>query len=211
MTQVQKEGLKQRLLAENRWAAAHGYRDGIRKDGMTVSESWWQMAGTFPPVQTRSPSEPTPQRIKEALTAIRSNEAVPNIDGENPDDPRGVSVLRSMAEELAVMARGRKSSIREVYSWIFENAKVPWDALVAEDVPSPGAIGLLQWVKSSAANLGKFYSDMHPKLAPSRSQLEAADRFTDDGRDLSDLIDRVQKAGVQSTAINLRLAAGAEG
>lgn len=82
------------------------------------------------------------------------------------------------------------------WTWVYNHLDIM--GVVPEDAPSPGAYGNLLWVQKNEKNREDFFVKILPKLAPSRSQMEDADKFDDDGRTNFKLLDRLSaevKAG----------------
>jgi hypothetical protein len=59
-------------------------------------------------------------------------------------------------------------------------------------VPSKGAVGLLKWVQTSPSNSATFYSQIWSKLMPTRQQLDAEARFSDDGKEELEILARLE-------------------
>ena len=64
--------------------------------------------------------------------------------------------------------------------FVFEHVSVPAAEIEASAVPSRGAVGLLKWVQSAPANQTAFYATIWMKLMPTKSQLDAEARYSDD-------------------------------
>ncbi len=75
------------------------------------------------------------------------------------------------------------------WTWVYNHLDIM--GVVPEDAPSPGAYGNLLWVQKNEKNREDFFVKILPKLAPSRSQIEDADKFSDDGRANFKLLDRL--------------------
>jgi hypothetical protein len=72
--------------------------------------------------------------------------------------------------------------------WVFNNMLTDWRKIIAADVPSIGAFGLLRWARRDDKNEAAFYQ-MHLKLAEKKSLAEEEARRRDDGRKLLPLMD----------------------
>lgn len=82
--------------------------------------------------------------------------------------------------------------------WVFDNFAL--SDLVATDAPSPGAWGLLCWVRLSVGNLTEFMRTIWPKRLPSRTQVEDGVGGNDDGREeLLELDKILDKFGEEET------------
>lgn len=84
-------------------------------------------------------------------------------------------------------------SEREAAQFVFEHASVPAADIEPSAVPSRGAVGLLKWVQSSPSNQTAFYATIWMKLMPTKSQLDAEARYSDDGIRSIELLDRLEQ------------------
>jgi len=96
--------------------------------------------------------------------------------------------------ELASIAPQGSCSEREAANFVFEHAAVPVEKIDPSAVPSKGAVGLLKWVQSSPSNAASFYSQIWAKLMPTKSQLDAEARFSDDGKEELEIISRLEES-----------------
>ena len=94
--------------------------------------------------------------------------------------------------ELSLAAPKGSCSEREAAAFVFEFAAVPVERIPGDAVPSKGAVGLLKWVQTSPSNAATFYSSIWAKLMPSRTQLDAEARFSDDGKGELEIISRLE-------------------
>ncbi len=84
-------------------------------------------------------------------------------------------------------------SEREAAQFVFEHVSVPAAEIEPSAVPSRGAVGLLKWVQSAPANQTAFYATIWMKLMPTKSQLDAEARYSDDGIRSIELLDRLEQ------------------
>lgn len=84
-------------------------------------------------------------------------------------------------------------SEREACQFVFEYAACQPADIPAEVVPSRGAVGLLKWAQSSPSNASAFYATMWTKLMPTKSQLDAEARYSDDGVRSLELLSRLEQ------------------
>jgi hypothetical protein len=84
-------------------------------------------------------------------------------------------------KRLILAAPEGNCSEREAAQFVFEYAACEPAEIPDSAVPSKGAVGLLKWLKSSPANCTAFYATIWPKLMPTKSQLDAEARYSDDG------------------------------
>ena len=96
---------------------------------------------------------------------------------------------RSDWDKLAnKVGRERDASEREVISWVFKNGRSDPRRLDADEVPSLGAVMLMEFIQESASNYRDFLQ-IWAKLLPQKAAIEAEARFSDDGRKQFDLLD----------------------
>ncbi len=72
--------------------------------------------------------------------------------------------------------------------WVYDNMCI--SDIEPSDAPSPGAWGLLQACRNSGELFRDFYRTIWPKLLPSKTEIDGGDRFTDDNRNIFELIER---------------------
>jgi hypothetical protein len=74
---------------------------------------------------------------------------------------------------------GKKVATVKVVEWVASNMQVA-DVSPA-DAPSSEAWGMLVWARRSPVNESQFWGTIYAKLLPSRSAIEAEQRYSDDG------------------------------
>lgn len=87
-------------------------------------------------------------------------------------------------------------SERKIIQWVFENLDVDVEPASA---PSAGAWSLLNSIRKDEQLRLEFYKGIWAKLLPTKQQLEAAERFTDDGRDVFEIIDKLRAASQEAS------------
>jgi len=118
---------------------------------------------------------------------------------DKPPPGRGSTFLYKFptCEKSDFEDRQSCTSARAV-DWVFDNFAL--SDLVATDAPSPGAWGLLCWVRLSVGNLTEFMRTIWPKRLPSRTQVEDGVGGNDDGREeLAELDKILDKFGEEET------------
>lgn len=124
------------------------------------------------------------QQAKSYVTDLMSGDKP--IPADSPDiavfDPNSVDY-------------GASSDIRRDYLWVNDNyeGEPDWELC-----PSNGARNLLAQMKDSKIFRQKFLESILPKILPSQTEQSRARRMEDDGRDLSELTKRIQKAYIES-------------
>ena len=84
------------------------------------------------------------------------------------------------------------ASARQIVQWVFDHIDVT--DIQPEDAPSPGAWSFLQRVRQYPELLKEFYRSIWAKMLPTRSEIEAREKFEDDGREQLHLIDQIRQA-----------------
>jgi len=162
-----KEQLKTRLKQEGRWNEFIGYREKLKADGMPAKDAWYEARQKFGP------------------ESYRAEVAEDNCDDDSvvPDDD--IICMDVFADKPSVTARA-------VVQWVFDHIDIK--GVKPQDAPSAGAWSFLQRVRSYPDLLKEFYRTIWAKMLPTRSEIEARERFEDDGREQLHLIDQIQRA-----------------
>jgi hypothetical protein len=82
------------------------------------------------------------------------------------------------------------ASTPECVAWVAKHMMVK-DAK-AESAPSSEAWSMLCWARRNNQNEAQFWGQIYTKLLPSRSQLDAEQRFKDDGRKVLGIIEKLK-------------------
>lgn len=97
-----------------------------------------------------------------------------------------------------------KAEAREICEWVAGNiANID---VQPESSPCPDAWALLHWVRNPSCpeNERHFWTQIWPKILPSRAELNNQDRFRDDGKELDEFIGsalvRVQREAKEMTS-----------
>ena len=117
-------------------------------------------------------------------------EALSLQPGKRPELPKKAAPCPYA--ELSLSAPAGSCSEREAAAFVFEYAAVPVGSIPRGSVPSKGAVGLLKWVQTSPSNSATFYSQIWSKLMPTRQQLDAEARFSDDGKEELEILARLE-------------------
>ena len=86
---------------------------------------------------------------------------------------------------------GKKVATVKVVEWVASNMQVV--DVLPSDAPSSEAWGMLIWARRSPPNESQFWGSIYAKLLPSRSAIEAEQRYSDDGVRLEDTVSRLLK------------------
>ena len=82
------------------------------------------------------------------------------------------------------------ASTPECVSWVAKHMMVK-DVQPAQ-APSSEAWSMLCWARRNNQNEAQFWGQIYTKLLPSKSQLDAEQRFKDDGRKVLSIIERLK-------------------
>jgi hypothetical protein len=151
-------------------------REELKAGGMAAPDAWGQAF-----------EEVTSGQVQ-AGDAARTPELVVEKVEDGPAEKSGApdSVGRVKAEVF----EGRTCTITKTVEWVAKQMMV--DDPRAEDAPSMEAWSMLCWARRSNQNEAQFWGQIWSKMMPSKQQLEAAERISDDGSAVLELIDRVR-------------------
>jgi len=160
-----KKDLKIRLINEGRWDDFILYREQLKAKGEDAKSAWAKARQKFSPESYRAPVD----------------------ESDSADDsvlPAGNSVcMDDFCDKPPVTARA-------VVQWCFDHIDI--EDAKPEDAPSSGAWSLLQRVRMHPDLLKEFYRTIWAKMLPTRSEIEAREKFEDDGRQQLHLIDQIE-------------------
>jgi len=83
------------------------------------------------------------------------------------------------------------ASTPECVSWVAKHMMVK--DVLPEQAPSSEAWSMLCWARRNNQNEAQFWGQIYTKLLPSKSQLEAEQRYKDDGRKVLSVIERLRR------------------
>lgn len=129
-----------------------------------------------------------PDRQKPRDSAVSSRSSSPSEASGTPE--RAGKTLLALKE---LENRPRSASTKAIVDWVFENLPIAHEVM-PEDCPSPGAWGLLQDLQMDRQFRQTFQTSVWLKSMPNQSQLEAAARFADDGRQVLGVLDKIEAA-----------------
>lgn len=162
-----KEQFKTRLKDEGRWDEFIQCREKLKADGMPAKDAWYEARQKFGPESYRAPA------------------AEDNCDDDSVLPAGDIVCMEVFADKPSVTARA-------VVQWVFDSIDIK--DVRPEDAPSSGAWSFLQRVRTYPDLLKEFYRSIWAKMLPTRSEIEARERFEDDGREQIHLIDQIIKA-----------------
>ena len=87
---------------------------------------------------------------------------------------------------------GQGASTPECVAWVAKHMMVK--DVQPKQAPSSEAWSMLCWARRNNQNEAQFWGQIYTKLLPSRSQLDAEQRFKDDGRRVLGLIEKLRGA-----------------
>lgn len=188
-----------RAWAESRgvWDEFVRIRERLKSDGVPASECWLRAVqemdpsvwghvtlGAKPGV-VRKPDLPRGRSTVEGELDVVLDDGVV---GKKVEDK---VPLDGGVEERATKAvfGGRKVSTIKVVEWVASNLQV--EDVSPSDAPSSEAWGMLVWARRSPVNESQFWGTIYAKLLPSRSAIEAEQRYADDGSRIEDTAARL--------------------
>jgi hypothetical protein len=89
------------------------------------------------------------------------------------------------------MAPDQLADAAECLVWALRNESQALNEIKPEEVPDPMALTVLKYMKSGG--LGEIMRIGFPKLMPDKKQMENANRFADDNREIYDMFDAFEK------------------
>lgn len=164
------------------WAEAAGLweefvvlRESLKRKGMSANDAWLRAAQMLAPDRW---GEPPVEAEKEQGEVVEA--AAP------PDLPHGRGGGEGAPAEVF---GGKKVATVRVVEWVASNLQV--SDVGPGDAPSSEAWGMLVWARRSPVNESQFWGQIYAKLLPSRSQIEAEQRYSEDGARVEDLAARL--------------------
>ena len=125
-------------------------------------------------------------------------------EGLKPDEAYAKAASQLLGREVGEKA-AEKPLDGVVESGVFQTASASTPECVAwvakhmmlkdvspEQAPSSEAWSMLCWARRNNQNEAQFWGQIYTKLLPSRSQLDAEQRFKDDGRRVLGLIEKMK-------------------
>jgi hypothetical protein len=159
----------------------------------------------------KSSGVPAPQAWAQAFEEVTSGGVSVGGDGVGGDDV-GVGVVvadgvgyggveksgapDSLGRVKLEVLEGRACSITRTVEWVAKMMMV--EDPRAEDAPSMEAWSMLSWARRSNQNEAQFWGQIWSKMMPSKQQLEAAERLSDDGSQVFAVIERIRLASESS-------------
>lgn len=165
-----KSEIKRHWVGAGLWSDFVELRESIKGAGLTPDEAWQE----------------ADRRLRSGSHAetIPSAEQVSNEgQAQAPVELLGQVGSEAFSRETVSTAE----TVRWVASYLMVGDAVP------EDAPSSEAWGMLQWAKRNNTNEAAFWSQIWRQLMPTKQSLEAETRFSDDGKPILELIDRITR------------------
>ena len=188
-----------KLVAAGLWRPFHRTRDRYKIGGREPPEAYQAAFDDFfpnglgytPILPANCYDEPTSpgavgddgapasERTKKALG---ENDAIDIVSGSGRND---IGMVPKGALD------GKSADRAEVVDWVARNVAV--EKVTLAGCPSSEAWGMLRWVRMSLINEGEFWKTLYKALLPSRTEIESADRFKDEGQHIFRVIDHLEK------------------
>lgn len=134
--------------------------------------------------------------VQAKVSAVRKADEAPECASQRPEKPRSgrrrsvAQVLSLKLQPLSAFKHAKANAITEL-EWVHNNLSVRDPDL--DGCPSPGAWGLLFWVREAPRNEEVFRAQMWTKILPTRTQIETREKALDDGGDLRE-VERILSA-----------------
>lgn len=183
-------GSTQLKVQIRKWAEESGLwrqfieiRERLKKDGVPAADAWFEAAKELDPEMWGS-GEVKPVRVASKpadLPHVRSDSVV-------KEEVEVERVVSGVGATKAVFA-GKKVATVKVVEWVASNMQVV--DVLPEDAPSSEAWGMLVWARRSPVNESQFWGSIYAKLLPSRSAIEAEQRYSDDGIRMEETAERL--------------------
>ena len=192
-----KTEAKHALVEAGLWYAFHRTRDRYKLSGMMPPEAYQAAFDDFFPNGLDSPPVlpkdcPDDQTGSGAIgdDAFHASERTKQSHGE----VKTLDIIASRNDigkvpEGALV--GKSADRAEVVDWVARNVAV--EKVNLAGCPSSEAWGMLRWVRMSLINEGEFWKTLYKALLPSRTEVDMAARFKDDGRNVFHAIGQMEK------------------
>ena len=124
---------------------------------------------------------------------LKANEAygkaASELLGRNVGEKSEEGKLDGVVEQEVFEETG--ASTPECVAWVAKHMMVK--DVEPSRAPSSEAWSMLCWARRNNQNEAQFWGQIYTKLLPSRSQLDAEQRFKDDGRKVLSVIERLKR------------------
>jgi hypothetical protein len=172
------------LVERGLWDAFVKRREALKASGLDAPEAW-----------ARAFEEVTSGSIPDSVGVAE----VAPVQSGAPDNPHPKDQVADGRVSEEVFGE-RTCSITKTVEWVAKQLMV--DDPKADHAPSPEAWSMLCWARRSNQNEAQFWGQIWSKMMPSKQQLDAAERLSDDGAAVLELIDRVRNIseGIRSAA-----------
>lgn len=171
------------------WKQFVDVRERLKKDGMPPADAWVEAAKELDSEMWGHVGGRASPAVD--LPHVRSDQE--QVDGVRVDGVEEVSCERVVSGSGATKAvfAGKKVATVKVVEWVASNMQV--EDVSPADAPSSEAWGMLVWARRSPVNESQFWGSIYAKLLPSRSAIEAEQRYSDDGIRIEETATRLLK------------------
>ena len=184
---------RSRLEGEERWPEAGKFikdtiscmmQDHPHWEGSRLTRSAWNaMMAAFPEEISMDSGQVRRLRDnKELIAKAEKKKGAQREQAANPDAGPRARLLR------AALVKSDRGSIQDDTEWVYQNLDVPWDKIVVDSVPSPGAVALLNEAK---ANKPWFFQTYHAKTLPTKAKIESDGWLEADDGQIEEMAARV--------------------
>lgn len=185
-----KGAMNRRLTKEQRYADYRRLTERIAiEQGVDKDQAWRRAARKFYPLDSSAhefhfedlPDGNVDVVPSEGQFAPKGNHGRLRVRIEKSDEAKTIAELKDAIDPT------RNVTFIVASDWVFNNMLTDYGDMIAENIPSIGAFGLLCWARRDDKNEAAFYA-MHLKLAEKKSLADEESRRRDDGRKLLPLM-----------------------
>lgn len=156
-----------------RWEEFVKLREELKESGVKANDAWLRAAQSMDPAEWG---------VGVDLPRGRSEEKDQVVEEEEVGEVVGAGGTKAVFG-------GKRVPTVKVVEWVASNMQV--EDVGPGDAPSSEAWGMLLWARRSPMNESQFWGTIYAKLLPSRSQIEAEQRYTEDGSRVEEMASRL--------------------
>lgn len=182
-----RKAFKARLQAEGRWGKYLEEREGLKANGTPATLAHSMVYPKYAEPLGVGEVGGIPTVVVSAKGATASNAPTPDVQAVIQQSCGMKKLVPSK-----IFAGKPPCDARTEVQWVFQNICI--EDVVPEQAPSAGAWGLLWDCRNNPAARQDFLRTAWLRLLPSKVDDADAERFTDDGRAIEELIDRFGQA-----------------
>jgi len=209
MAESRKE-FKDRLIREGRWRAFLEKREFLVSTGWSRSDAWGEARLSYDEAFSDEEIAELAKTVEECpaseMVTIVSDPQEVTAEVSTTSAPKAPLKVQAQLEDF----EGKpKATIRENAEWVAEHLCV--EGVVPEDAPSMAAWSMWETFRVSASSRLEFYKTVYARLMPSKAQVDAQDRYSDDGRSTEELLEAFKRSLTDDEPESTVCTPGAEG